>query len=427
MIGTATQAKVVLLQPPFFRVCGSHNDRAPLELCYASCFLEDAGISHVVVNADYSGSRTHLPWRKLFENEAYLRAAVDGQHAVLDECTEMVMQFAPEQVVIAAGDSCIPTKDFGSPYIAARVSERLRAYGVRTIGIGPIFLKDPAPFGPFFDGFFGSLVNRSLVDVLLGETPDVVEGSPIGELPLFSQVVPPGHATDYVMSNFGCSFDCSFCLAPGVTNSRVLFQPTGVFLRDLFERSKVLESQKLYVADMIFPLNVRRMRLLADALDGAGFVLSCESRTDTARPELLEPMRRMGVQTVKVGLEAMDDEALTSMQKRQTVEKEERALTVLKEYGFRVVGYLILGDFYPSVAAMERTLARAHALTADGLVQDWVVNVAAYETMAWDERKMDAHFSLASARRQGVPEEIVWKFLDLQEHRQHPTLTVLPS
>lgn len=381
---------------------------------------------HVVVNADYSGARAHVPWRRLFENEAFLRAAADGQSPLLDECLELVMQFHPETVVLAAGDSCIPTKDFGSPYVAAQLSRRLQAYGVRTIGIGPIFPRDPQPFRDRFDALFLNLVNRSLTDLILGETPDVTTGSPVGDEPLFDHVVPGAHATDYVMSSFGCSFDCSFCLAPLVSSRQVLFQPTGVFLRDLFNRAALLKTRQLYIADMIFPLNPRRLRVLADALEDGGMTFACESRTDTVRPDTVEPLKRMGVQTVKVGLEAMDDATLAQMQKRQTVAKEESALQLLKEHGFRVVGYLILGAFYGSVEAMERTLERARSLEAQGLVQDWVVNVASYESLGWDDRRYDAHFSLAAARRQGVPEEIVWKFLDLQERRQHPTLTVLP-
>jgi len=76
---------IVLLQPPFFRCAGSHNDRVLLELCYASRFLEDAGIEHVVVNADYLGSTVYHPWRLLFENQDHFIAACDGRSPLIDE------------------------------------------------------------------------------------------------------------------------------------------------------------------------------------------------------------------------------------------------------------------------------------------------------------------------------------------------------
>jgi hypothetical protein len=64
-----------LLQPPFFRLAGSHNDRPLMNLAYASGFLADAGIPHVLVNADWLGSPVHVPWRQLFLNEETWRRA----------------------------------------------------------------------------------------------------------------------------------------------------------------------------------------------------------------------------------------------------------------------------------------------------------------------------------------------------------------
>lgn len=411
---------IVLLQPPFFRCVGSHNDRAPLELAYVSRFLDDANVDHVVVNADYSGSSQHLPWRALFDREAYLRSAADGDSPVLDECVELVMQHHPEMVVVAAGDSCIPTKDVGSPYIAAQVSQRLRGYGVRTIGLGPMFVKDAAPFAGHFDSFFRSLANRSIVDLLVGETPDEISGTPLGSEPLFSHVQ-PWHSTNYVMSSFGCMCNCSYCMAPLMTAGRMAFQPTGVFVRDLLSRALLLKTNRLYVADMIFPVNIRRLHILADALDGAGLSLVCESRTDTIRPEALGALRKMGVETVKIGIEAVDDETLKTLRKRQTVEQEEAAVAALRAQGFRVVAYLIFGAFYSSVAAMHATLDRAETLDVDY----FVVNVAAYESFGWDDRRYDSHFSRISARRQGVPDAVLDRALELQEANVNPTVTTV--
>jgi len=219
--------EVVLLQPPFFRCAGSHNDRAPLELCYVSTFLKEANIEHKVVNSDHAGSTTHIPWRRLFENEEIWKLACDGKSPLFDECVEQVMQFDPKWVVIAAGDSCIPTKDFGSPYIASHVSNRLRKWGVKTIGIGPMFSCDPEPFVDRFDRLFPSMANRSLVDILLGEEPDVTFGTPIGSLPTFDFTFPNGSKTNYVMSSFGCSYDCSFCMAHKMTGGK-FFVPASL-------------------------------------------------------------------------------------------------------------------------------------------------------------------------------------------------------
>lgn len=410
---------IVLLQPPFFRLAGSHNDRPMLNLCYASRFLEDAGMDHVVVNADYLGSSVYVPWRKLVENVEYWKAACEDRSPLLDQCEELVMQFSPDVVVVAAGDDVVPTKNVGSPYTASLISQRLRKrYGVKTIGIGPQFVRDRGPFEEYFDGFFPAMMNRSVVDVLRGDEPDVISGSPAGSLPSFRQVWPRGQVTDYVLTSFGCVHDCTFCLAPLVSNRQVMFQPVELAVRDILDRAEMTGRKQLYLADMIFPLNVRRLSLLADALEGSGLTFACESRVSTVRPEALKQMRRMGVTTVKIGLETLDDEALEAISKGQTVVDEEAAIALLKEEGFKVVGYLLFGEFYGgNVAAMHASLDRVEELGLDYAV----VNVVSYDKLDWN-RRYDAHFSLLSARQQGVPDEVLFKALELADAKPNPTL-----
>ena len=82
---------LVLLQIPHFRLVGSHNRRPQLDLCYASRFLSDAGLEHVVLNADYgSGSSSYTPWRELFRQSEWLRHAANGAHPVLEDRKSVV-------------------------------------------------------------------------------------------------------------------------------------------------------------------------------------------------------------------------------------------------------------------------------------------------------------------------------------------------
>ncbi len=415
--------RVVVLQPPFFRCVGSHNARVQLDLCYACRFLDDAGIDHVLVNADYGlGGPSYLPWRHLVHEEEGFARAADGRHPVLDETVEHVLGLKPDVALVAAGDTLIPTKDFGSPYIAAQLSAKLRAHKVRTVGMGPVYVKEPRPFAAWFDGIFPAAVNRSLVDFLLGEEAGCLKGQPVGALPCLDHVTPAG-VTDYVMTAWGCPMSCDFCMFPVVGEGRVMFQLTELVLQDIEQRAEKV-GRKMYLADAILPVNPRRLKVFADALEGQGYEFSCESRCDTVRPELLDQMWRMGVRTVKVGLEALDNQTLASLKKRQDTDVEIEALGLLHRYGFKVVGYLLLGDFYPGPEAMKDTVQRAWQLREQGLVDYFVVNVAAYQKIDWEHR-YDSHFSLAGARRQGVPDEVMEMALALQEGQVNPTVEVV--
>ena len=415
------KVKAVLLQPPFFKCVGSHNDRVLLELAYASRILNDAGIDHMVVNSDFLGSDRYVPWRDLFDNDSLWRQACEGTSPEFSQCVEQVMQFSPDVVVISAGDSCIPTKDFGSPYIAAHLSKTFRSYGVKTIALGPMFIRDPETFKKDFDRMFLSVVNRSLVDVVLDEDCDVITGTPIGILPLFNRTFPQGSLTDYVLSSFGCVHNCSFCMARDVSHGNVTFQSNDIFLSDISDRSNQIGRDRLYIADMIFPLNVRRLKVLADRLEGSQYRFSCESRVDNIREVTVGLMKRIGVRNVKLGIESLNDTVLENINKKSKVADQARALDLLKEYDFEVTGYLIFGDFYQDEAGMLRTIEKAGELPVDF----WVVNISSYQTFGWDERKYDAHWSRSSAYRQGLSDSVIDAALSLQEKKKHPTVDVL--
>src|SRR3972149_984998 len=124
---------IVLLHPPFFRFAGSHNDRVPMELAYASEYLADFDIEHKVVNADYVGSNSYIPWSELLHNFDGFMDGVDGRAPLYSEVMEKVMQYRPDLVVVAAGDALMPDVDVGHYRIAGNFSAMFRRHGIPTL------------------------------------------------------------------------------------------------------------------------------------------------------------------------------------------------------------------------------------------------------------------------------------------------------
>ena len=412
---------IILLQTPFFKAVGSHNNRIGLELCYASRYLEEAGIEHIVLNGDYSDTSIHLPWRSLFENMEYFRAACDGQSPVIDQCVEEVLQFDPEMVVVAAGDNYIPTKNFGSPYIAYQVAWKLRRYA-KVIGIGPQFTRDPQLFREPFDGrFFRGPVDRSIVDVVSGgkqgprrKIEDI--------LPQFRYTYPKGQTTDYVMSSYGCAHQCDFCYCP-VVWKKVHFRKTESFIRDIHTRILTTKRTSLYIADMHFPARFEHLAPIAEILDGFPYEFTCESRLKMLSDREAELLKKIGVKTVKLGIEALDNRVLKRMKKGQTVRKVKEAIKSFKKAGFKLVGYLLFGSYYEGdVEAMRRTIDEADKIQE---IDYWVINVASFSHLDW-KHKYDSHFSLIAAEQQDVPAEVLFDAMRiLQEERTNPTVRVV--
>ncbi len=394
----------LLLQPPFFRLVGSHNDRAPLELAYLNGYLRRDGLSTIVLNADWTGAGKYIKWGKLFDNADFFERAVDGDSPLYDETIERVLSFDPKTVVVAAADSLTPWVDLGNAYFAAELSSRLRRYGVYTIGVGPFFGRVLSRFTSSFDTILIGAASPSIVDVVrrLPKEP-VIRGAAmdVGHPPLFDGLVPDSR-TDVFMTAIGCPQHCTFCMGADSGSLRI---PLEVLEHDVAGRP----SDSLDIGDAIFTLSAKRIYEIAEMLAPLGKSYACEVSAHTVTDQSLTALRALNVRTVKMGIEAADDDTLAAMRKPQTLHRTTRAVELIHKYGFTFVAYVLLGGDASSYASAERTLEFCRRIEPD----DLVVNVLAYDQIETRDFRYDSHFSRRLARHWNV-EEILPRLFELQ-------------
>ena len=78
---------------------------------------------------------------------------------------------------------------------------------------------------------------------------------------------------------------------------------------------------------------------LAEARLAKTFVMDVRSSTVVSHPELIARWRRVGLEHAPVGLEFVDDARLAAADKKISVTKHERALSILAELGIKVTGH----------------------------------------------------------------------------------------
>lgn len=415
---TFEKARVVLLNPPFFRAVGSHNDNAPLQLCYMSRFLHDANIDHVVYNADSTGAGKFWKWGRLFDRFDLFKQAVEGNSAVIFETVENILSMEPEAVFVNSADSFLPTVDYGNAFIARHVATLLRTHGVYTVGCGMFYSLDPL-LADSVDCVYKGLADPKIIDILERKPRhEVIQSADeISVIPEFSHVIPKSYRDNVVMSAVGCAWKCSFCLSPKIS-PRVNEIPLERVVADVGSR----RSETLYWGDMVFPLKVKRLRAIRDGLREAGVVkkFSCESRVDTLSPDKLEVMAEMGVKLVKVGVESFSDSALQVMNKKTSREAIERGVKLLDDFGMKKVAYIMLGGPGVSNDAYLETLTFCESVGFD----HYVVNIWGYDGIGLRDYRYDAHFSAEGVARWGIDWEVLQRFLDLQ-HSLNPTVGAL--
>lgn len=407
------RCNVVLLHAPFFRLVGSHNNRAPMGLCYMAKYLDQERIDSVVLNGDFSPAKRMWRWGELFEQTENFKLAVDGKSAIYGEMIEWVMSYFPEVVVIGAGDSLCPTVDLGNGWVGAELSRRLRKLGVFTVGYGPFYTVDRR-FDREFDAVIAGLPSYIIGAIVEGRTPGVFSSRFQPVLPALDRVKPKcGHTDDVVYSSLGCTYRCSFCWVNLIQEIQ-FFDPLLV-AADMLSR----KSDRIYFADNVFPQDLDHLKRLEIALTKLDCYkkVTCEARVDTITEDRLLVMKSIGVDTVKLGVELFDNDGLRKLRKHQTEWQIERAVALLKDHGFSVIGYVMLGGAEIPQGAYNRTLKFFEGAGFDYIV----VNVCAYDGWETRDYRYDSHFSLDCVDRWDVADEL-GQFLALQREKQNPTV-----
>ncbi|TDC75456.1 radical SAM protein [Actinomadura sp. 7K507] len=401
---------VLLVQPPFFRLLGSHNDRGPLELAYLARALGDAGVSCAVLNLDYSGAGVHCSWRDLFARSTLLEQAVTGASPLLYEAAEIIIGRAPDAVVLAAGDSLTPWVDLGNGWFAALLARILRRAGLRVLGTGARLETAVPDVRRSFDEIIAGLpaaaaaariLGRPMREILAATGPSLIPDIAADE---------SGSRYDVVMTATGCVRRCSFCDAARQPFQRI--DPRAVTL-DLAQRA----TDRLDLGDAILLPDERRLSALAEAIAELGgsrrFCFAAEYSVDLVRERSLRLLSGFGITELKLGVESGDTASLAAMRKGHGRGGTLRAARMIREFGFDLTVYVLLGGPVPDVrGAALRTLDLCNALPAT----DFVVNVWAYNRPG--AHPADSHFSGRLAEEYGIA-DLLPDFFALQpDHKQ---------
>lgn len=149
-----------------------------------------------------------------------------------------------------------------------------------------------------------------------------------------------------VRTSFGCLMECSFCVVPQLSGRRHLVRPVEQVVHEL----QSIRREHIYFCDDETFLNPVHARKLAEAIEQAGlkkkYFAWARSTTVVRHPELFRLWRRIGLDAVFLGFEAIGDDALDRLAKHSSVESNERAHAMLTEMGICVqAGFMVNASF----------------------------------------------------------------------------------
>ena len=383
--------RIVFYIPPFFRLLGSHNNRVGPSIMATAGMMYKKGHSVTVINGDaIQDSEEYADWRSIYENyPAFVEAAKEfekGTHALLQADLQAIAKIEPDVVVLCCGDPAIPTVDMGAIEVVAACARSLRTQNARVIGYGAAFSLNPA-LASLVHGVVHGYAEGSYEGFMavahLGKSSRVCQISPEGmdDLPLFlPQLVrdtPMIENYDYIMGSRGCLWHrCVFCIQSGSNcGTTYVDQSPSVFVKEILWRMS-MGIKQLYFADMdFFGHSDAWLAEFYNLMQQKGLqelTWSCEARAESISPMKVRNMKKVGLRTVKIGVEGASSRLLNLYNKGTTMFRVMRACTTVKEEGVKLVCYLLLGHPDATEEMYVTGLQNAKELQAD----HYVLNVA---------------------------------------------------
>jgi anaerobic magnesium-protoporphyrin IX monomethyl ester cyclase len=189
--------------------------------------------------------------------------------------------------------------------------------------------------------------NRNLVGIIQGPPVDDLTKYPIPNLSILTDKNrPPRQAP--ISTSRGCPYDCIFCTVSSIFGRKCRFREPGSVLEEI--KMRVSEGfKKLFFYDDNFAISRERTKELLRGILRTGLnkkmSWSAEARTDIAKDdELLDLMSKANCNTMLIGFESINPEALKEYNKKQELEDIKICVKKLHEHGIRVHGMFVLGS-----------------------------------------------------------------------------------
>lgn len=160
---------------------------------------------------------------------------------------------------------------------------------------------------------------------------------------------------DMMISSRGCIYSCRFCFK--VEKGCRFRSPDN--LMEEFGELKRRGVKTVHIQDDAFTADRGRCLEIADRLAraGFGFRLKIRSRVDAVDEELLEKLKKAGVEQIVYGFESGSDRVLEAMGKGTTVVQNLEAARLTKEAGIGCYGEIMVGYPFETPETVEETVA----------------------------------------------------------------------
>ena len=164
----------------------------------------------------------------------------------------------------------------------------------------------------------------------------------------------------------GCPWHCGYCSQ--VYSEKLRFRDVGLVVDEMEYLEKYHGVKEIVFFDETFTIGKRRMRAFSEEVlrRNLSVKFNIRARVDTIDRETVKLLKRAGLRSIHMGVEAGTDRVLKIMNKQITRAQTEQAFRICREEGVDTRGYFMVGYYDATHDDVEEMIN-----FASGLGLDW--------------------------------------------------------
>lgn len=335
--------QVVLVDPPWHRLFGSHYNGLPLGICYISSFLNSNGIDTIVYNGDYENTNVYQSqYDRLNSYYTYLKVLDNLDNKIWSNTVNDILNMEPSIVGISVNQVTLR----GALNIAHLIKQETK--NIKIVLGGPYITINPTIY-PDIDGIIVGEGELSMLQYY-NSPQSIVRSNRIENLdalpfPDRDNIFRNGKYMEYghIITGRGCPYNCIFCASKTIWGNSVRLRSIGNVIKELEYIEDRYGCKSFLFRDDTFTITKDRTLDFCSKVNNKGYIWQCDTRIDNLSKDVLSKMKNSGCHGIKIGVESGSERMLTFINKKITKDKVRQVVNDCKELGINITTYFLVG------------------------------------------------------------------------------------
>ncbi|MBW2975678.1 radical SAM protein [Candidatus Woesearchaeota archaeon] len=341
MLESLKNKKILLIEPPFYRLFGYKRYHYPFTLTLVGTYLEKLGNTVRIYDADRPTSSCKEYSRSESRDNYYIyeKVLMDKNHKVWKEIQDKILDFQPDIIGLTA-----ITAKIDSANIIAKIAKDLLGKNVKVILGGP-HANGMLDMYPGYN--FGENYDHAITNI-----PGLVSLKPNKRLIIDYEKYSAKNFSS-ILTSSGCPNRCTFCCHS--FEKGFYYRSKESVIEEIKEIQTKLGGDIIYVMDDCLFSNPKHFRDITSAMKETGMKFVAGARLMALSQEKLRLFKECGGQKIHVGVESGSQRILNAIKKNLKVEEIIKRTKWIRDLKIPYQAFLMVGFPFETLEDLKLT------------------------------------------------------------------------